>query len=853
MGEANTDHRGPDDDGLMAGLAIESGIPYPTSELERGLQREPARVGGGTLTGLAIHKDPVTNKETPVLVTCQHVMAGKKLADRAGRRGLRYEYKDAQGTERMYHPHRATGNQVGATLDEVSLSKMGINKADIATCEIVTNTKVSYLMHDPNHSGTGDTHATRKIVSGTVDPSEAEERGATVVLLGAEAGEATAYINNSSKSETLDRRAFGGIIELIPTVSGPAIANTVFAQFRSGDSGAPALVEVQPGVYRMLGIVFAAIRGDSDNPDRTTKLYALPASAAESAASIKFGEPLPGAPLLNEQDTYSRYKYKTYKAMTDFGGQALDLVEAEDYGTLVRWLGPIIPETGAGGERRWWTATAVGGTANPKSVKFVVRGSPNIDKNFAAGRRWGFKVHIRPTGKTNWTHSFSGEAVLAPLAFTSGADDKPLVAGEFTVSVSAKTASVVREYFRAYRGEEFEVKIEGAPANRAPVARGKLESGIVEVNTVGVLDASDSTDPDEDDLKYQWTQLNPTGQTLVPISGSDKKAAVFTPKSVGTLRFRLRVTDTQLAYDETEVTVSVVPAGVHSLDTLQDGETAHKTGTWDSSVASVNRRGRYAQFYVFRLPRRGKVQLTLSSNYLIADSYMYLLEGAGKTGRVIEYNNDYGLGAAGHARITRTLDAGVYTIEATTLGVARTGNFNVYARLFDNDATLLDLSVLGSVVKLAPAFAAPSPSYTAAVKNAISSVRVVATANSSRARVTVNGSDVASGERSGAISLSVGANTINVVVTAEDGTQKTYSVAVTRLKPGVTPAPSQGTEDDDDDDDNGGDNGGDKRRQRRRQRRQRRFAAATTAATTAVTTAATTTTQAMVRGMGVPA
>ena len=50
-------------------------------------------------------------------------------------------------------------------------------------------------------------------------------------------------------------------------------------------------------------------------------------------------------------------------------------------------------------------------------------------------------------------------------------------------------------------------------------------------------------------------------------------------------------------------------------------------------------------------------------------------------------------------------------------------------------------------------------------------------------QVRVNGggyASVASGTASGALALNIGANTVNVLVTAQDGTPKTYTVTVTR-------------------------------------------------------------------------
>ncbi|MCR2803559.1 endo-alpha-N-acetylgalactosaminidase family protein [Paenibacillus soyae] len=85
-----------------------------------------------------------------------------------------------------------------------------------------------------------------------------------------------------------------------------------------------------------------------------------------------------------------------------------------------------------------------------------------------------------------------------------------------------------------------------------------------------------------------------------------------------------------------------------------------------------------------------------------------------------------------------------------------------------NDATLSDLTV--SAGALSPAFSSGTTSYSVNVANSVSSMTIAATANDSAA--TVSGA--------GAKALSVGANTFHVVVTAEDGTQKTYTIAVTR-------------------------------------------------------------------------
>nr|WP_145164926.1 Ig-like domain-containing protein [Paenibacillus terrae] len=81
---------------------------------------------------------------------------------------------------------------------------------------------------------------------------------------------------------------------------------------------------------------------------------------------------------------------------------------------------------------------------------------------------------------------------------------------------------------------------------------------------------------------------------------------------------------------------------------------------------------------------------------------------------------------------------------------------------------------------LSPAFVPETTSYTANVPYAVSSIKVNATMKDNSATMTVNGSPVASGQPSKDISLSVGANSIKVVVIAEDLSTKTYTISVTR-------------------------------------------------------------------------
>lgn len=95
-----------------------------------------------------------------------------------------------------------------------------------------------------------------------------------------------------------------------------------------------------------------------------------------------------------------------------------------------------------------------------------------------------------------------------------------------------------------------------------------------------------------------------------------------------------------------------------------------------------------------------------------------------------------------------------------------------------SDATLSSLNV--TTATLSPAFYSATTSYSSTVSNGTTSATLTPTVNESHATTTVNGAVVTSGSASNAISLSVGANTIATVVTAQDGSTKTYSVVITR-------------------------------------------------------------------------
>ena len=132
------------------------------------------------------------------------------------------------------------------------------------------------------------------------------------------------------------------------------------------------------------------------------------------------------------------------------------------------------------------------------------------------------------------------------------------------------------------------------------------------------------------------------------------------------------------------------------------------------------------------------------------------------------------LGAAGANTVKAIID--VSDIDKSVTFTATAIDVTTDLKLTLSAGTLKLTLSAGTLV---PAFDG-SLSYTATVANSIDRLTVTPTSDHNGATITVNGTSVSSGSASSAISLSVGENTITIVVAAEDGTTKTYTVTVER-------------------------------------------------------------------------
>ncbi len=115
------------------------------------------------------------------------------------------------------------------------------------------------------------------------------------------------------------------------------------------------------------------------------------------------------------------------------------------------------------------------------------------------------------------------------------------------------------------------------------------------------------------------------------------------------------------------------------LDTCVESVDADGTidGSWDDTCVSdrdpISGTGdRYSRFYTFTLDKSSKITLTLKS---VEDTYLYLLEGHGRGGDVLYEEDDIEYGVDTNSLLSESLDAGDYTIEATTYYAEKSGDF----------------------------------------------------------------------------------------------------------------------------------------------------------------------------------
>ncbi|UUZ81306.1 cadherin-like beta sandwich domain-containing protein [Paenibacillus sp. P26] len=132
--------------------------------------------------------------------------------------------------------------------------------------------------------------------------------------------------------------------------------------------------------------------------------------------------------------------------------------------------------------------------------------------------------------------------------------------------------------------------------------------------------------------------------------------------------------------------------------------------------------------------------------------------------------------ASGPIGLTPGSDTAITIVVTAQSGATKTYTITVKRAAPSSNADLNNLAL--SVPGLS--FQAGTTNYTVSVEYSVENVTVTPTVADGTATITVAGVTVASGQASGAISLGVGDNPIEVKVMAQNGTTKTYTITVKR-------------------------------------------------------------------------
>jgi hypothetical protein len=272
--------------------------------------------------------------------------------------------------------------------------------------------------------------------------------------------------------------------------------------------------------------------------------------------------------------------------------------------------------------------------------------------------------------------------------------------------------------------------------------------------------------------------------TYTVVSSADASLLILTV-SVGTLSPAFNATDTIYTVNVANSVTSIAVTGTanHANATVSGNET-NKSLVVGNNVVSITvtaENGTTTKTYTVTVVRAASNDATLNGLTVSVGTLSPAFNAADTVYTVNVANSVTSIavtGTANHANATvsgnetnKSLVVGnnVVSITVTAENGTTTKTYTVtVVRAASNDATLNGLTV--SVGKLEPAFDFVTTSYTVNVSNSATSIDVNGTANHAAATVSGNGTKP----------LDEGSNPVYIIVTAENGTIKTYTVTVVR-------------------------------------------------------------------------
>ena len=177
-----------------------------------------------------------------------------------------------------------------------------------------------------------------------------------------------------------------------------------------------------------------------------------------------------------------------------------------------------------------------------------------------------------------------------------------------------------------------------------------------------------------DDGNEPWVEIHTTtgASTSYTDVGADANGPTF---GAGvTQHYRVSAINSVGAGPHSNVAIATPDACREPLGLLTAPAT--RMGVWADDCPSEARPGSHARYYGFTLAEQGQVEMNLTAR---ADAYLVLRQGTSRNGAILESNDNVG-SRNFNSSINRILDAGAYTVEATTYFAGQTGTFTMSVR-----------------------------------------------------------------------------------------------------------------------------------------------------------------------------